>query len=183
MLNLQDLISILFSSFGAGVTGNRTGLIFNNGMDDFSYPNRDVNYFGLKETPTNYLEPGKRALSSMSPLIAVDKESGEVKLVIGAAGGSKIISALALALLRYNCCTTNIKEIVDAPRLHHQLLPNHIEYEFGVVSSIIDGLKALGHETRRFRNRGTIVNALSTSKGVVNAIADYRKDWSGVAGY
>lgn len=165
------------------MTGKRSGLIFNNGMDDFSYPNRDINYFGLKETPTNYPEPGKRALSSMSPLIVVGKKTEDVKLVIGAAGGSKIISALALALLRFNCCNNSLKQIVDAPRFHHQLVPNVIEYEFGMINGVVDGLTALGHNLKRFRNRGTIVNALSCTSQEIEAIADYRKDWSGVAGY
>ena len=170
-------------SFGAGITGPRTGLVFNNGMDDFSYPERDVNYFGLKETPTNYPEPGKRALSSMSPIIVVDKKNGNVKLVIGAAGGSKIISALALALLRFSCCTMNIKEIVDAPRFHHQLVPNEISYEYGVLASIVDGLEKKGHKLKRYKNRGTIVNALNKVSQEIQGIADFRKDWSGVSGY
>ena len=165
------------------MTGSRTGLIFNNGMDDFSYPNRDLNYFGLQETPTNYPEPGKRALSSMSPLIVIDKTTRDVKMVIGAAGGSKIISALSLAMIRFTCCTQNIKQIVDAPRFHHQLMPNEIEYEYGMIDGVVEGLKALGHKMRRFKNRGTIVNALTCDQSGVNAIADYRKDWSGVAGY
>lgn len=164
------------------MTGSRTGLIFNNGMDDFSYPGRAVNYFGLQETPTNYPEPGKRALSSMSPAIVVDK-AGNVKLVIGAAGGSKIISALSLALIRFSCCTSNIKELVDAPRFHHQLVPNEIEYEYGMTNRVVEGLAALGHKLKRFKNRGTIVNALVKNEREINGIADYRKDWSGVAGY
>lgn len=119
----------------------------------------------------------------MSPIIVVDGKSGNVKLVIGAAGGSKIISALALALVRFACCTRNIKEIIDAPRFHHQLVPDEIEYEYGVVSTIVDGLAARGHKLRRFKNRGTIINALSRTGKDINGIADYRKDWSGVAGY
>lgn len=170
-------------SFGAGISGKDSGLIFNNGMDDFSYPERAVNYFGLKETPTNFPETGKRALSSMAPIIVIDKKTANVKLVIGAAGGSKIISALSLALLRYSCCTKNIKEIVDAPRFHHQLVPNEVSYEYGMLSSIVDGLAFKGHKLKRYKNRGTIVNALSCISQDIYGIADYRKDWSGVSGY
>lgn len=177
------LNSFFFDSFGAGITGKRSGLVLNNGMDDFSYPNRAVNYFGLKETPTNYPEPGKRALSSMCPLILIDKKTNDVKVVIGAAGGSKIISALSLALLRFSCCTKNIKEIVDAPRFHHQLVPNEITYEYGVLASVVDGLAEKGHKLKRYKNRGTIVNALSKNSNEIYGIADYRKDWSGVSGY
>lgn len=173
---------LLFSSFGAGCAGVRTGLVFNNGLDDFSFPQRSVNYFGLEETPTNYPQPGKRALSSMSPIIVVNK-AGDVKLVIGSAGGSRIISALALAILRFSCCTHSIKDVVDFPRFHHQLVPDATEYEFGVVKGIVDNLSKFGHKLKRFKNRGTIINALAKNKYEINGIADYRKDWSGVAGY
>lgn len=165
------------------MSGKSSGLIFNNGMDDFSYQNRDVNYFGLKETPTNYPEPGKRALSSMSPLILIERKTQSPVLTIGAAGGSKIISALSLAILRFLSCSQDIKEIIDAPRFHHQMIPNVFEYEFGVTSNIILGLKVKGHETRRYRHRGTIINAIKKNDNFIFAISDYRKDSSGVAGY
>lgn len=152
-------------------------------MDDFSYPQRNVNYFDLEETATNYPEPGKRALSSMSPMILIDSENKEVLMVIGAAGGPKIISALSIAILRYLCCTKSVKEIVDAPRFHHQLLPDEVEYEFGMIRGIIDGLIAKGHKMKRYQDRGTIVNALTKLKNEIQGISDYRKDWSGVAGY
>lgn len=165
------------------MSGKATGIIFNNGMDDFSYPNRDVNYFGLKETSTNYPESGKRALSSMSPIILIDRKTQSPILVIGAAGGSKIISGLSLALLRFITCSQDIKEIIDAPRFHHQLIPNLFEYEYGLTQNIIDGLRSKGHETKRYRERGTIINAISKIENSIFAISDYRKDSSGVAGY
>lgn len=65
-------------------------------MDDFSYPDiRSQNYFGLLETPTNVAEPGKRPLSSMSPLLLINKKTQNAQMVLGAAGGSKIISAVS----------------------------------------------------------------------------------------
>lgn len=153
-------------------------------MDDFSYAERSINYFGLKETPTNYPEKGKRALSSMSPLIVINRKTQMPSLIVGAAGGSKIISALSLAVLRFLCCTQDIKEIIDAPRFHHQMIPNIFEYEYGVLGSIIKSLKEKGHETKRYRNRGTIINALMKNEDdFIHAISDYRKDSSGVAGY
>jgi gamma-glutamyltranspeptidase / glutathione hydrolase / leukotriene-C4 hydrolase len=150
-------------------------------MDDFSYPSRSVNYFGLEETPTNYPQHGKRALSSMCPIIVISKENNAI-LVIGAAGGSKIISALVLAILRFSCCRENLKIIVDAPRIHHQLVPNEINYEYGFLKDVVDGLSSFGHKLKRLRDRGTIINALSSEKEITG-IADYRKDWSGVSGF
>lgn len=80
-------------SFGAGLTSKRTGIILNSVMDDFSFPYY-TNYFGLPGSPNNELKPGKRPLSSMTPTVLVD-ENGDVKLVIGASGGTKITTAIA----------------------------------------------------------------------------------------
>lgn len=172
----------LLFSFGSGQSGERSGLIFNNGMDDFSYPSRVLNYFNLKETSTNYPEPHKRALSSMSPLIVIDDSTGEVKFVVGAAGGSRIISVLVVLLQRFLCCTQDIKELIDAPRFHHQLVPDILEYEYGLTNRVVEGLAALGHKLERFTNRASIVNGLISDDSGIHAIADHRKDGSGVAG-
>ncbi len=70
--------------------GNRTGIIFNNEMDDFSTPGA-VNSFGVPASPSNFIEPGKRPMSSMSPSVLLSDE-GEVTLLAGASGGTRIIT-------------------------------------------------------------------------------------------
>lgn len=152
-------------------------------MDDFSYPNRDLNYFGLYETPTNYPEKFKRPLSSVTPAILIDKVSREVELVIGAAGGSKIISTVALSIIRYFWMAQSLKEIVDAPRFHHQLIPNEVEYEYGILEKVLRELHWRKHKLKRFENRGTILVTLSKNNESIFAINDYRKDLSGVSGF
>ena len=72
---------------------NTTGIIFNNQMDDFSTPNI-TNAYGLKPTKANFIKPGKRPQSSACPTI-VEDEIGAVKLIVGASGGSRIISAVS----------------------------------------------------------------------------------------
>lgn len=68
-----------------------------------------------------------------------------------------------------------LKEAVDAPRIHHQLYPMEVSYEFGVPKPIIDGLKSLGHKTQRYRNRGSVICVLAKINGTIYANADYRK--------
>lgn len=84
-----------FSSnrFGSKIHSNRTGIILNDSMDDFSIPGRN-NGFGLPPSPANFIRPYHRPLSSMCPTILLD-EHGKVELLIGAAGGSRITSSVA----------------------------------------------------------------------------------------
>ncbi|XP_058832314.1 scoloptoxin SSD14-like isoform X6 [Topomyia yanbarensis] len=104
-----DAVSVTSSVnfyFGAALTGKRTGIIVNSGMDDFSSPGLK-NYFGLPGSERNYIKPQKRALSSMSPTIVVGRD-GKVKLVVGAAGGTKITTAVAMNFENRHCLRNRI---------------------------------------------------------------------------
>lgn len=80
-------------SFGAGFISEQTGIVLNSEMDDFSSPNV-TNYFGIPPSPVNFIRPGKRPLSSMTPTIVVDSSTGKVRSVIGGAGGSVITTSV-----------------------------------------------------------------------------------------
>ena len=100
------------------------GIILNNEMDDFSRPDTP-NAFNYEPAAANYIEAGKRPMSSMSPVIVEDIPSGEATLVIGASGGSRIISSTIINTYSYLCSgqEESLAEIIAAPRWHDQLLP------------------------------------------------------------
>jgi gamma-glutamyltranspeptidase / glutathione hydrolase / leukotriene-C4 hydrolase len=84
--------------FGSKVMGEKTNIIYNNQMDDFSTPSSECNSFQLPNYSINYIEPGKRPVSSMTPLLVLDQNK-DVKLVCGGSGGTKIMTSTALVLL------------------------------------------------------------------------------------
>lgn len=160
--------------FGSKVVGSRTGIIFNNEMDDFSTPNT-VNSFGIPASPANFIKPGKRPLSSMCPSIVVNSD-GMVNIVVGASGGSKITTSTALVTALTQWLGMGIKEAIDHRRLHHQLLPAHIDVEKGFPQYILDGLIRLGHNITLKDSAGCVVQGiLQQQEGVVTANSDYRK--------
>lgn len=111
----------------------------------------------------------------MAPVIVTDRRSGAVRLVAGAAGGPKIPTALAAVLMRVLFWRQSLKEAVDAPRVHHQLLPMRLEYEYGVTEQLVAELRRLGHRVYRYGERGSIVTALYRNESGVFGVADYRK--------
>ena len=121
--------SFLTTSFGAKILSPSTGIIVNNEMDDFSYPGI-TNSFGVPPSPNNFPIPGKTPLSSMVPTVIVDRE-GDVRLVAGASGGTKITSNVGQVILRDIFFDKNVKVAIDAKRLHHQLSPMTAQYEVG----------------------------------------------------
>ncbi|XP_050415979.2 glutathione hydrolase 1 proenzyme [Patella vulgata] len=171
--NAVSVTSTVNAKFGSKLRGMRTGIIFNNEMDDFSTPNI-TNEFGIPPSPANFIKPGKRPLSSMCPAIAVDK-SGMVKLVIGAAGGSRITTATAYAAMNVLWFGKNIKQSIDARRLHHQLLPPYISYETGFNVHIMNGLKQKGHNITEVKLGSSIVQGITQHDHKLYANCDFRK--------
>ncbi|XP_052083705.1 glutathione hydrolase 1 proenzyme-like [Mytilus californianus] len=161
--------------FGSKVVGSRTGIIFNNEMDDFSTPNT-VNSFGLPASPANFIKPGKRPLSSMSPSIVVGPD-GVVNLIVGASGGTKIITSSVLVTVLTQWLGFSIKEAIDHRRLHHQLLPPNIAVERGFPEFILDGLVLRGHNITVQDSAGSVVQGvLQRQESCVTANSDFRKE-------
>lgn len=99
-------------------------------MDGFATPNT-INSFGVRATPANYIVPGKRPVSSMAPLIIVENHSQRVQQVLGASGGTRITTSIAQVAMLNLWFNNTIKEAIDSPRLHSQLLPEEVIAERG----------------------------------------------------
>ncbi|XP_035828134.1 scoloptoxin SSD14 [Aplysia californica] len=130
--------------FGSKIVGETTGIIYNSDMDDFSTPGF-VNAFGVPPSYFNFIKPGKRPMSSMSPSIILD-DQGSVWLIVGAAGGTKITTTTALMTGFTLWLGEDIKSAIDAPRIHHQLLPDEVRISPTAPLWLIDGLKQKGHK-------------------------------------
>ncbi|XP_002734130.2 glutathione hydrolase 1 proenzyme-like [Saccoglossus kowalevskii] len=178
--NAVAVTSTINLYFGSKVRGLRTGIIFNNEMDDFSSPNI-TNSFGVPPSPANFIEPGKRPLSSMSPTIVIDKH-GDVQLVVGASGGTKITTISSLVSARTLWFGEDIETAITGPRFHHQLIPNKVDYEEGIEETTLDGWISKGHDTD-LRSSLAVCSAIRRVTGGLSAFSDERKAGGYPAGY
>lgn len=143
--NAVSLTYTLNDWFGAHVTAAGTGILLNDEMDDFSAKPGAPNMYGLIEGPNNAVAPGKRPLSSMTPTIVT--KDGRLVMVVGTPGGSRIPSAVIETISNVIDFGMTITEAVDAPRIHHQWLPDEIGYEkFALSADTIARLQAMGHK-------------------------------------
>ncbi len=99
-------------------------------MDDFSTPNTSNN-FGIPASPANYIQPGKRPVSSMAPLIILKNDNRRVQQILGGSGGTRITTSIAQVSMLNLWFNENIKKAIDTPRLHSQLLPEEVIAELG----------------------------------------------------
>jgi gamma-glutamyltranspeptidase / glutathione hydrolase len=135
----------LNSYFGAKVIAGDTGFFLNDEMDDFTAKPGVANMFGLVQGAANDIRPGKRPLSSMSPTIL--EKDGRPFLVLGSPGGSRIISAVVETIVNVLDHGMDIQAAVDAPRFHHQWLPDNIAIEpFALSRDTSDKLAAMGYK-------------------------------------
>ena len=139
------MTTTLNDSFGSHVTAGSLGFLLNDEMDDFASKMGVPNMFGLIQGPANAIAPGKRPLSSMTPTIVL--EDGKLRFVLGSPGGARIITTVANIFLSVAEGGLNIQQAVDAPRFHHQYLPDKLYLEPGFSEQTLiriarDGLHA-----------------------------------------
>jgi gamma-glutamyltranspeptidase/glutathione hydrolase len=143
--NAVAVTTTLNGGFGNGQVVTGAGFLLNNEMDDFSAKPGTPNMFGLVGGDANAIAPGKRMLSSMTPTILV--RDGRTWFVTGTPGGSHIITTVLQTVLNVVDFGMTVQEAVDAPRFHHQWLPDRIEVERrGFPADVTARLRALGHE-------------------------------------
>ncbi len=139
------LTTTINTTFGSGVVVEPLGIILNDQMDDFAVAPGVPNAYGLVGSEANAVAAGKRPLSSMTPTILYGPD-GKVVMVVGASGGSQIISAVLQVVSNVVDFGMDASEAVSAPRLHAQWQPDGVLLDPGIPKEVIAGLEARGHK-------------------------------------
>jgi gamma-glutamyltranspeptidase/glutathione hydrolase len=158
--NAVSATTTLNAGYGSKYYCDELGFMLNNEMDDFSSKPGVSNMFGLVGNEANSIAPGKRMLSSMTPTIV--EKNGALYMVVGSPGGSTIITSVLQTILNVYEYNLSMQEAVNAPRFHHQWLPDLITFEPNVFS-----VTALG----QLKNKGYLINEKNTPViGKVDAV-------------
>jgi gamma-glutamyltranspeptidase/glutathione hydrolase len=181
--NAVSVTTTLNNGFGSDVTSGTLGFLLNDEMDDFASKMGVPNMFGLIQGPANAIAPGKRPLSSMTPTIVL--KDGKLRYVLGSPGGGRIITTVANIFLSAAEGGLNIQEAVDAPRFHHQYLPDKLYLEPGFSAPTLAALGAEGYSTT-VRNghwsNGECI-AIDPATGELLGGQDHRSHYGKAAGY
>lgn len=142
--NCVSVTTTLNGNFGSAVAVDGAGFLLNNEMDDFSAKPGVPNIYGAVGNVANEIQPGKRMLSSMTPTIVV--KDGKPFMVIGTPGGTTIITTVMQVICNVIDFGMNIQQAIDAPRIHHQWIPDVVYYEHrGLSMDTVEKLQAMGH--------------------------------------
>jgi gamma-glutamyltranspeptidase/glutathione hydrolase len=144
--NAVAVTTTLNDDFGSRVTAPGLGFLLNDEMDDFAAKPGEPNIFGLVQGAANAIGPGKRPLSSMTPTIVL--KDGKLFLVLGSPGGSRIPTTVANILMGVVDYGMNLQEAVNAPRFHHQWLPDVINVEQWFSPDTVKALEQMGHTVK-----------------------------------
>ncbi len=170
-------------SYGSGIMAAGTGVLLNNEMDDFSAKPGVANAYGLLGGEANSIEAGKRPLSSMSPTLVFTPDDGDLFLATGSPGGSRIITTTLQIISNVIDHHMNIAEATQAPRFHHQWLPDKLTLEKGFSADTIRLLRQKGHQIGVSRwAMGSTQSILKFGDGLTGA-SDPRQSGTLTAGY
>jgi gamma-glutamyltranspeptidase/glutathione hydrolase len=180
--NAVSLTYTLEAGYGSKIVVPGAGFLLNNEMGDFNAGPGLTNETGLIGTEPNLARPGKRMLSSMSPTIIA--KDGKLFMVTGTPGGRTIINTVLMTILNVIDFGMNAQEAVDAGRIHHQWLPDRINYEeYGFSPDTIAILKKMGHTVQQGGNQGVAeVIVVNPQDGWLEGGLDRRAPDGGAAG-
>ncbi|MDA9908185.1 gamma-glutamyltransferase [Flavobacteriaceae bacterium] len=181
--NAIAVTTTLNGAYGSKLYVNQLGFFLNNEMDDFSAKPGEPNMFGLIGGEANAIEPQKRMLSSMTPTLI--EKNNAFWMSLGTPGGSTIITSVLQTVLNVYEYGMTMQQAVDAPRFHHQWLPDVVTFESDSFSSkLVDSLKNKGYKTQS--KAGTIIGKVDAIRvlpnGKLEGGADKRGD-DAAAGY
>ncbi len=172
--NAVSVTTTINSAYGSKIVVDGAGFLLNNEMDDFSSKPGAPNQFGLLGSEANSIQPQKRMLSSMTPTIVLKND--KPFLIIGSPGGSTIITVVLQVIMNCIDFHMNIKEAIEAPRIHNQWLPDEIYAEpFGLSSDVRDNLIKMGYKFGKDRTLGLAEGIkIDQSDGIIFGSSDPR---------
>ncbi|EOT1171345.1 gamma-glutamyltransferase [Cronobacter dublinensis] len=171
----------LNTTFGSGIVAGDTGILMNNQMDDFSAKPGTPNVYGLVGGDANAVGPKKRPLSSMSPTIVV--KDGKTWLVTGSPGGSRIITTVLQMVVNTIDYGMNVAEATNAPRFHHQWLPDQLWVEKGFSPDTLKLLREKGQNVAVKEAMGSTQSIMIGPDGALYGASDPRSVDDLTAGY
>nr|XP_039261444.1 glutathione hydrolase 1 proenzyme-like isoform X1 [Styela clava] len=179
--NAVALTSTIDYYWGSRIMSSSTGIVFNNEMADFSYPNGDSEH-DSELSATNQIEGGKIPLSSMTPAMFLN-DNDDLAFIIGASGGTRIPAAIATVILKFLYFGENdIGSAIKDKRFFDALIPDVLYYDAGFDDEIIQNLKKIGHNVRETTYTGR-VNAIKCNSSAIYAFSDLRDIGAGPSGW
>ena len=168
----------LNNSYGSAVTVTGAGFLLNDEMDDFATAPGKPNMYGLVQGEANAIAPGKRMLSAMTPSLVLDP-AGRLLLVVGTPGGPRIITMVYHVISNVIDHHMPLAEAVEAPRMHHQGLPDTLQVERGgFPAATLDSLRARGHAVGSGGYWGDVEAIIRTPRGW-EGVSDPRRGGGG----
>jgi len=172
--NTTAVTTTLNGLYGSKVVVSGAGFFLNNEMDDFSIKPGVPNMFGAVAGEANAIQPNKRMLSSMTPTIIL--KNGKPYMVVGTPGGTTIPTSVFQSIVNVIDFKLNANISVNAPKFHHQWLPETVAFEKNFPETTITNLEKLGYKTEKWNQIGRTEIILIDENGNIHAVADGRGD-------
>lgn len=172
--NAAAVTTTLNGLYGSKVVVSGAGFFLNNEMDDFSIKPGVPNMFGAVGGEANSIQPNKRMLSSMTPTIVL--KNGKPYMVVGTPGGTTIPTSVYQAIVDVIDFKQNANISVNAPKFHHQWLPEIVAFEKNFPETTIKDLEKLGYKSEKWNQIGRTEMILIDDNGNIHAVADGRGD-------